>query len=159
MWGAPSAFTALRRARVPARHLRISRSAVIVIYASSPVPPFQAETLRRPQRPGKPARVTAFLETLQQSTLGEPQETTGIFTMHQQALKTHSRLRESNVPDHESLLKNKVIRSCDKTVEDVNNLWKAQENLDQTAEKRKFQHEKRRNTQGACESTPLKVSV
>jgi hypothetical protein len=51
--------------------LRISRFAVIVTYASSPVPPFQAETLRRPQRPGKPARVTAFLETLQQSTLGD----------------------------------------------------------------------------------------
>src|SRR5215471_8252356 len=38
--------------------------------ASSSVPPLQAETLRRPQRPGKPARVTAFLETLQQFTLG-----------------------------------------------------------------------------------------
>lgn len=49
--------------------LRISRSAVIVV-ARSPVPPLQAETLRRPQRPGKPARVTAFLETLQQFTLG-----------------------------------------------------------------------------------------
>jgi hypothetical protein len=44
--------------------LRISRLAVIVDARSS-VLPLEAETLRRPQRPGKPARVTAFLETLQ----------------------------------------------------------------------------------------------
>jgi hypothetical protein len=104
-----------------------------------PVPPFQAETLRRPQRPGKPARVTAFLETLQQFTLGNRQKTPGIFPMPLQALKTSSRLRVGNVPDCDSLLKRKNVPGCDKTVEDVNNLWKVQEKPD-GKEKNKFHH-------------------
>jgi hypothetical protein len=87
----------------------------------------QAETLRRPQRPGKPARVTAFLETLQQFTLGNRRKTPGIFPMLQQALKTSSRLRGSNVPQQHPSLKGKNIGGCDKTVEDGDILWKEQE--------------------------------
>ena len=50
--------------------------------------------------------------------------------MLQQALKTWSRLRESTVPEYKRGLKKKVSRACDKTVEDVNNLWKVQEKPD-----------------------------
>ena len=57
----------------------------------------------------------------------EPPETPDIFPMLQQALKTSSRLRGSNVPDCECWLKNKIDRTCDKTVDDVDILWKVQE--------------------------------
>jgi ABC-type Fe3+/spermidine/putrescine transport system ATPase subunit len=36
----------------------------------------------------------------------------------------------SNVPEPELRLKEKVSRACDKTVEDVINLWKVQEKAD-----------------------------
>lgn len=36
-------------------------------------------------------------------------------------------MRVGTVPDHDFALKRKVAYPCDKTVEDVINLWKAQE--------------------------------
>ncbi len=77
--------------------LQISRSAVIVS-ARSPVPPLQAETLRRPQRPGKPARVTAFLETLQQFTLGNRRKLLASFRCSSRRLRLHRACVEAMCP-------------------------------------------------------------
>ena len=47
--------------------------------------------------------------------------------MLQQALRADRACVLGTVPDHEFPLKHKVAYPCDKTVEDVINLWKAQE--------------------------------
>jgi hypothetical protein len=54
----------------PSAPLWISRSTVTDFLPAVQSRPLETETMRRPQRPGKPARVAAFLETLQQFTLG-----------------------------------------------------------------------------------------
>ena len=95
---------------------RISRSAVIV-RARSPVPPFQAETLRRPQRPGKPARVTAFLETLQQFTLGNRRKPLASSRCASRRLRLHRACVKAMCPNRNS-------GSRKKSVAVVTKLWR-----------------------------------
>jgi hypothetical protein len=86
-----------------------------------------ADSLRRPQRPGNPVRLSAISGTSQQFTLencrGDP------LVLHDVPARRsrHSRLRECNVPQPPRALKRKLRLLCAETVEDQELLWKAQE--------------------------------
>lgn len=123
----PSTLTALRRARVSARNQRTSRPTAIVITGGS-VLPCEADPLRRPQRPGKPARVCTLSGTLPAIHPRELPGTVSAFTMHLAKRLELSRLRESNVPQDEVLLKRKLYWFCAEAVEDREMLWKVTEN-------------------------------
>jgi hypothetical protein len=108
-------------------HLRISRFAVTVNVTAGSVLPCEADPLRRPQRPGKPARVFTLSGTL---PVIHPRESLGTvvrFTMHWPNAEL-SRLRESNVPETRTGLKRKLYCFCAEAVDVRDLLWKVREN-------------------------------